>query len=349
MDVLWVIHRPFAESLQHCVDRLATAKVAQQVLLIDDYCRLDESGRDSVLIQPMTEAFRKQPVIIVWCLHVGNPGVYPLYQIAPARLNIILEHDLFSTEPEGGVATQNPHELLIFTRQHWMSRLAYSAPERTFTPTRWYKVDAYLREDAKDFLESPEYKRYDKWQFAIFAESLLYTPAPFTKSSPFRAVYHKPWKTEPVRPGTVPAPVNIAGPAGVAAAQHLAGFWIARKSSILAEAVFHGCIPVIHQQPEQDECAQFYLRESPSPIYPLSRLQIDKHNPANGQYMVTQAVTTTGDFEAKIHALQTDPELRASVLKEVARQWLFGPLDTTPLPNVDELILARLEEFGWTP
>lgn len=349
MDVLWVIHRPFVEVLQHCIDRVAASGVSQRVLLIEDYSALDEAGREALITEPLLTAFQLQPVIIVWCLHVGNPGVYHHYQNAPARLNIILEHDLFSTEPEGGVATQNPHELLIFTRQHWMSRLAFSAPGRVFTPTRWYKVDAYLRQDAQRFLESPEYSGYDKWQYAMFTESLFYSPGPFTKGEPFRAVYHKAWKAEPVRSGTIAAPVNIAGPLGTVSAQHLAGFWISRKSSILAEAVFHGCIPIIHEQPETDECATFFLQESPSLVYPLSRVQIDKHNPANGQFMVTQAVTTTGDFNAKIRALQQDPELRATVLKEIARQWMFGPLETTPLPSVDEVILTRLEELGWTP
>ncbi|MBI2435200.1 MAG: hypothetical protein HYV26_20270 [Candidatus Hydrogenedentes bacterium] len=351
MDVVWIIHNPFVEVLRHCIDRVGQAGASQRVVSLRDYAVINDAERVEYVERPILEAYGTQPAIIVWCLHVGNPDVYPHYQNSPAQLNIIIEHDLFCTHPEGGVATPKPTELLLFTRQHWMCRHEYQDPQRRFTPARWYKLDGYLREDAQAFLRSEAYAGHDRWQYGMLVDSLVYAPGPFTKSGPFKAVYEKPWKQPAHREGTVAAPVNLCGPAGVISAQYLAGFWISRKSSILAEAVFHGCIPVIHQQPEieQEECAKFYLQETPTALYPLSQVRIDKHNPTGGQFITAKAVTTTGDFEDKIRILQQDPELRAAVVKEIARQWMFGPVDETPLPTVDDIVLERLKEFGWTP
>lgn len=349
MDVLWVIHSPFVEPVQHCIDRVRTAGASCEMLSIQDYSALQTGERETCLIEPISRAYEGHPTVIVWCMHVGNPDVYPLYLNSPARLNIVIEHDLFSTEPEGTIDTPNPTEIPIFTREHWKCRLLHMRPGLTFTPALWYKVDGYLRPDAQAFVNAPAYASYDKWRYGLFVDSLLYADGPFDAAEPFDAVYLKPWKESRGRGGTVAAPVDVTGPAGIVAAQHLAGFWIARKSSVLAEAIFHGCIPVVHQQPETDECAQFFVQESPAQVYPLSRIRIDKHNPTGGQYMDCVAVTTTGDFGEKIRALQESPELRAQVHKEVAPQWMFGPLETTPLPTVDEIILHRLKELGWTP
>ena len=327
MDVLWIIHQPFVESLRHCIDQVETAGARQRVLALQDYSAASEAERRERVDAPLIEAYAASPAIIVWCLHVGNPGIYPHYLQSPAKLNIVIEHDLFCTHPEGGVATEQAVEVLCFTRLHWMVRHEYIAPRRRVTPARWYKTNGLLRPDAKTLLASPGHAAHDKWRHAMLVDSLLYAPGPFTKGTPFQAVYEKPWKTPSHREGTVQAPIDISGPAGVIAAQHLAGFWISRKSSILAEAVFHGCIPVIHQQPEiaQEECARFYLQETPLPLFPLSEVQIDKSNPTGGQYMTTRAVTTTGDFDAKIRALQEDPSLREQVLREIGRQWLLAP------------------------
>ena len=350
MDVVWIVHEPFEEVIRPSVNSFASREADQRVVVLPDYSAVDSEvfARE---IAPLVEgAYRCDPVIIVWCLHVGNPQVHSLYRESPARLNVIVDHDLFTVEPEGCVETPNPHELLLFTRLHWMSRHQFPAPNRRFTPTRWYKLDGPLRPDAKAFVSSPAYATYDKWRHAIFADSLLFAPGPFAAGLPFEAVYEKPWLAPMGREGTTPAPVDLRGPAGVRSAQYLAGFWISRKSSILAEAVFHGCIPVIHPQPEVagEECGRFILSERPNSLCPqLSDLVIDKGNASNGQSFATRAVTTTGDFAGKIRALQADAGLRDSALREVARQWLLTPFGVpVNLPSVADVAFERLQTLS---
>lgn len=345
MDVAWIIHNPFVEVLQHCIDAVAASGVSQRVLSLADYSAREEQQRDAAVAQPIARVYAESPKIIVWCLHVGNPDIKPHYFDSPAQLNIVIEHDLFTTHPEGNMPTQHASEILFFTRQHWMSRHEYNAPNRRFTPSRWYKVDGYLRPDAQAYFGSPGFVTHDKWRHAMFADSLLYTGDTFPHAEAFDAVYEKPWKQPSNRPGTLASPVDISGPAGVVAAQRLAGFWIARKSSILAEAVFHGCIPVIHQQPEKREVDQFYVEEREIDPYPLTEVVIDKGHRGGGQFIRTKALTTRGDFQGKIRALQNDPALRDAILREIGRQWMFGPLESTPLPSVDEIVLERLGEL----
>ncbi len=350
MDIVWIIHEPFVEGLRHCIARAEAHGAEQRLISMPDYSH-ENSGTFRNAIAPLLEAgFRERPAIIVWCLHVGNPQVHAFYRESPAKHNLVIEHDLFTDEPEGCVAMERSHEIPVFTRQHWINRLQFHAPNRVFTPARWYKLDAPLRPDARAFLASRGAASHDKWRYAILADSSLYAPGPFTAGGPFQAVYEKPWMQAVNREGTCAAPVDLHGPVGVVSAQHLAGFWISRKSSILAEAVFHGCIPVIHPQPEipGEDCGRLFVKEQAHALYPqLSDVVIDKGSESNGRYLKLPAVTTTGDFEGKIRALQEDAALRESVLREIARHWMLTPYGhACNLPGVAEIALARLQELG---
>lgn len=353
IDVGWLVHEPFAESVDHLKRSLDSSGVSQRLGIVPDYAASTPDAFDRYIAPVIRSVYECRPRIIVWCLHVGNPGVVPWYQNSPAALNIIIEHDLFSLEPEGCVTTDKPHELLVFTRQHWNYRHDAPAPNRVFTPARWYKRDAVPREDLRRFLDSNAGRGWDKWQHAMLVESLVYTDAAFPYANLFRQVFQKPWKQPVPRQGVVDAPVNLAGPMGIVSAQYLAGFWFSRKSSALVEAIFHGCVPVMYPHPEvpSEECGRFFLEEVPHPTIPvLSRVVIDKGNPSNGQYIPTVMVTTSGNFPEKLRMLQQDEQLREQALREMARQWLFTPYgdDGAWPPPVDQIIQDRLRELKKT-
>lgn len=348
MDVAWIIHEPFVEVLRHCMAGVESHGVEQRLVTIPNYSHMDSDTFRNEVAPLFESCFQEMPLVVVWCLHVGNPNVHAFYRESPAKHNIIVEHDLFTEEPEGCVASDRPHEILVFTRHHWINRLQFQAPNRVFTPARWYKLDMPLRSDARAFLAGSNAASYDKWSYALFAESGLYAPGPFTATAPFDAVYEKPWMQPVNREGTASAPLDLHGPAGALSAQHMAGFWISRKSSLLPEAVFHGCIPVIHPQPEkaEEECGRLFMQERTHPVYPqLSEAVIDKGSESNGRYLRITAVTTNGDFEGKIRALQNDPELRENVLREIARPWMLAPYGhECDLPGVEDIVLARFAE-----
>lgn len=348
VDVAWVVHEPFLEPLVYLIRKLDHQGVRQSLGRFEEYYTSSPEKFEQHTLPIIRSVYEQRPRLIVWCAHVGNPHLLPVYRQSPARLNLIVEHDLFTLEPEGCVPTDQPHELLVFTRQHWAFRHDAPAPNRSFTPCRWYKVDAPPLQDLTAFLKTPEGVSWDRWQYAMFVESLFFTDAPFPFSHLFRSVFQKPWQQAVPRGGVVDAPVNLAGPLGIVSAQHLAGFWFSRKSSALVEALFHGCIPVMYPHPEvpQEECGRFYLEEIPHPTVPvLSRVVIDKGNPSNGKVITTTMVTTSGDFPEKIRLLQQDEQLRQQALREMGRQWLFTPYgrdDGEWPPPVDRIILDRL-------
>ncbi|HOK90955.1 MAG TPA: hypothetical protein PK379_13095 [Candidatus Hydrogenedentes bacterium] len=349
IEIGWIAHEPFLKPLLYVIEKLERQGIRQKIWAFPDYFTESPELFERHVAPGIRALYDARPVIIVWCVHVGNPRIVPFYQNSPAGLNIVIEHDLFSLEPEGCVVTDKPHELLVFTRQHWAYRHDAVAPNRCFTPARWYKLDAPLPDDLKRFMETPEAARWDKWRHAILVESLYYTNAPFPYAGLFDKVFQKPWKETVAREGVVNAPVNLAGPLGIVSAQYLAGFWFSRKSSALVEALFHGCVPVMYPHPEvpSEECGRFFIEEKPHPTIPvLSRVVIDKGNPSNGQIIPTVMVTTSGDFAQKIRVLQADPDLRKQAIREMARQWLFTPdgiQDDWP-PPIEAIILDRLRQ-----
>jgi len=354
VDVAWVVHEPFFEPLIHLIGKLESQGVRQYIGRFEDYYTQSPAAFEQHVLPVFRSVYEQRPLLIVWCCHVGNPCVVPLYQQSPALLNLIIEHDLFSLEPEGCVATDRPHELLVFTRQHWAYRHDAVAPNRWFTPVRWYKLDAPPREDMQAFLQTSEGRNWDRWQYGMLVESLFYTDAAFPFAHLFRKVFQKPWKQAVPREGVVQAPVDLSGPLGIVSAQFLTGFWFSRKSSALVEALFHGCIPVMYPHPEvpEEECGRFYLEEIPHPTIPvLSRVVIDKGNPANGKIIPATMVTTSGDFPEKIRLLREDEQMREQALREMARQWLFTPYGTDAAdwpPTVDQIILERLAALKGT-